>query len=344
MSLPGPFPATGVGSLPHADPGKALREVLARVPEIPYWPQLPRRSFLETMYAQFAAGLPGASFEGEKLYVEGGEVMMGEAEEFYERFLAGGAEGFSIPPERAACLAGLLAAGPRPFPAVKGQITGPVSFGLMVTDRAKRPLFYDPVGRDVLVKHLLRTAQWQAAALGKLSPEVILVVDEPFLASVGSAVLALSRADVVASLDEIFEGLPGVHCGIHCCANTDWELVLATKVRYLSFDAYSHADSLLLFASDVGTFLARGGKLALGIVPTDPAAIARETVASLADRTEALLDGFVSRGVPRDALVRACLLTPACGLGTLSEEEAGAADALAADLSRLLRKRYGGPP
>ena len=52
---------------------------------------------------------------------------------------------------------------------MKGQVTGPVSFGLMVCDREKKPIFYDPVGRDVLVKYLLRAAQWQAASLSRLS-------------------------------------------------------------------------------------------------------------------------------------------------------------------------------
>ena len=116
-----PFLLIGVGSLPHTDQDKAVRLVLSGFPDIPYWPQLPRRTNLENMYIQFAAGL---------------------------HFLLSEAEG--------------------PYPAVKGQITGPVSFGLMITDRRKKPAFYDPVGRDVLVKHLLRIAQWQFASLSRL--------------------------------------------------------------------------------------------------------------------------------------------------------------------------------
>ncbi len=58
MDLPGLFPPTGVGSLPHEDPERAVRAVLSGCPAIPYWPQLPRRTFLENMYIQFGAGLP----------------------------------------------------------------------------------------------------------------------------------------------------------------------------------------------------------------------------------------------------------------------------------------------
>jgi len=341
-ALPGLFPCTGVGSLPHLDPRRAVSEVLLRFPEIPYWPQLPRRTPLEHMYPQFAASLPGAAMSGDKLRMESGDALLGGAEAFYQGFLSGDLSPFAIPPERAAGLHAFLeaAAGLRAW--VKGQVTGPISFGLMVCDREKKPVFYDPVGRDVLVKYLLRVAQWQAERLSRLAPNVILVLDEPYLASVGSAILSLPREEVVAALDEIFEGLPGALCGIHCCANTDWGLVLSSRVRYLSFDAYEYSDSLLLYAEDVAAFLERGGKIAFGIVPTAAEAIASETPESLAIRLEAILDRFAARGIARDRVVPAAVLTPACGLGTLPEDVAEAALALTGSLSALLRARYGG--
>lgn len=341
-ALPGPFFPTGVGSLPHIDPDRAVGLVLSRFPDVPFWPQLPRRTFLENMYVQYAAGLPASGIECGKLTVEGGERMMAEAEGFYETYLAEDASPFAIPPERAAGLDRLLAAGGGPFRAVKGQVTGPVSFGLMVTDRGRKPLFYDPVGRDVLVKHLLRVAQWQVGRLKRLSPNVILVLDEPYLASVGSAILSLSRDEVVSALDEIFDGLPDALCGVHCCANTDWGLVLSTHARYLSFDAYGYADSLLLYPAEVKAFLSRGGKIAFGIVPTSAEALAGETPGSLADRMDDLLAKLEGKGVPRPEAIRAAFVTPACGLGTLSEEDAERALALTAELSAELRRRHGG--
>ncbi|NJD61263.1 MAG: methionine synthase [Deltaproteobacteria bacterium] len=341
VDLP-PFPATGVGSLPHTDPAKAVRLVLSCFHDVPCWPQLPRRAFLESMYVQYAAGLPGASIEGERLYVEGGEEAQGDTEIFYERFLSGDAASFAIPAERAAGLYALLSSAEGAYPAVKGQVTGPVSFGLTVSDRKKKPIFYDPVVRDVLVKHLLRVAQWQVSVLSRLSRTVILVLDEPYLASVGSAIVSLDREEVIGCLNEIFDGLPGVLCGVHCCANTDWGLVLSSRAGYLSFDAYGYVDSLLLYPEEVGAFLHRGGKLAFGIVPTSAEGILRETPETLAARMDSILGKFESRGIARDAVIRSAFLTPACGLGTLQEEEAEGAARLARDLSRLLRHRYGG--
>ncbi len=219
-ALPGPFPCTGVGSLPHLDPRAAVAEVLSRFREIPYWPQLPRRTPLEHMYPQYAAALPGASVAGDRLTMKSGEELLPDAEAFYAAFLGGDLPSFAIPADRASGLHALLDSAAGPFPAVKGQVTGPVSFGLMVCDREKKPVFYDPVGRDVLVKYLLRVAQWQVSQLRRLSGTVILALDEPYLASVGSAIVSLQREEVIAALDEIFEGLPGVLFAASTAART----------------------------------------------------------------------------------------------------------------------------
>lgn len=334
------FPATGVGSLPYSDPRAAVRLVLDHFLDVPYWPQLPRRTFLENMYTQFAAGLPGAEIQDEKLVVEDSETQPEAVEAFYERFITEDLAPFALPAGRAAALPELLSAATGPYPAVKGQVTGPVSFGLMITNRAKKPLFYNPIGRDILVKHLLRVAQWQVAQLKQLASTVILVLDEPYLASVGSAILSLSPTEVVGCLDEIFAGLPDALPGIHCCANTDWGLVLSSQVRYLSFDAYGYADALLLYPEPVRAFLDRDGRLAFGIVPTAAEDLARETAESLAARMEGIFDQFERRGIPRAQVVRAAFLTPACGLGTLSEAEATRAIRLTNELAGLLRCRY----
>jgi len=35
--------------------------------DIPAWPQLPKRTFLENMYAQYSEGFPGIVIKGEKI-------------------------------------------------------------------------------------------------------------------------------------------------------------------------------------------------------------------------------------------------------------------------------------
>jgi methionine synthase II (cobalamin-independent) len=80
------------------------------------------------------------------------------------------------------------------------------------------------------------------------------------------------------------------------------------------------------------------------VIPTAREAIAAETPESLANRMEGILDRCASRGISRDAAVRASVITPACGLGTLPEETAERALRLTMELSGLLRTRYGVTP
>jgi len=92
----------------------------------------------------------------------------------------------------------------------------------------------------------------------------------------------------------------------------------------------------------VSRFLARGGRIAFGVVPTAREAIGSETPGSLASRMEGILDRLASRGIPREVVVPSSVITPACGLGTLPEDAAERALRLTEELSALLRKRYGG--
>jgi hypothetical protein len=54
MEFKDPFIATGIGSFPHQDEKEVFRLVFEDFSEIPFWPQLPKRSFLEGMVVQYA--------------------------------------------------------------------------------------------------------------------------------------------------------------------------------------------------------------------------------------------------------------------------------------------------
>jgi hypothetical protein len=45
--------------------------------------------------------------------------------------------------------------------AVKGQVTGPITFCTGVKDQDDRAIFYDDTLRDAAVKHLALNARWQ---------------------------------------------------------------------------------------------------------------------------------------------------------------------------------------
>src|SRR5450756_1879290 len=129
---------------------------------------------------------------------------------------------------------------------LKGHVTGPISFGLTVTDQDLRSSLYNDLLADTIVKNMALNARWQIRQLRSVRDNVIMFVDEPYLAAFGSAFISLSREQVIALLDEVFEAihLEGALAGVHCCANTDWSVLLATQVDILNLDAYGYLENL----------------------------------------------------------------------------------------------------
>lgn len=334
---------TMVGSLPLQDPRAACNLVLEHLRAIPAWPQLPRRSFRENMYAQYGERFPGlvVDMEREKVWVDR-ERAGEELEALYLAYLEDQVDEWGIGPEYAAGLHAFLGRKEalEGAVAVKGQITGPISMGLQVTDAALRPILYDEILADALAKHLRLKAAWMERQLRRLHPQVILFVDEPYLSTFGSAFISLSREQVIALIGEVFAGIGGLK-GIHCCGNTDWSVVLETRPDILNLDAYNYAQSLSLYPEAVHAFLHRGGIIAWGIVPQDETAIRNATVEELLERLEASWGLLEAKGISRDDLLAACLITPSCGLGAVSPEAAARALELTAAVSERLRERYG---
>lgn len=334
---------TGLGSTPHTDSGTAVDFILETFPDVPFWPQLPRRAFRENMYAQFSEYLPGARVEEkeEHIWIELSGDWLDQAEAFYASFLEEDPTRFATSPDYAAGLYELLRRGPlEGIWAIKGQVTGPISFGLQVTDQDLRPSLYNDMMHDVIVKNVLRHAQWQEAQLRALYPRTILSVDEPFLSMLGSSYASLSREEVTEALEEIFSGLQGWTC-THCCANTDWSTLLKTSVDILSFDAYEYAEHLALYPDELRGFLARGGMLAWGVIPNTGEAAETITLDGAWEVLERALLRFEHKGFDRRELLPRSFITPACGTGALPIPVAERVMQLASELSDRVREEYG---
>ncbi len=331
---------TMIGSLPHTDPDKAAALVARFLPDIPAWPQLPRRSFREGMVAQFSEGFPGIVAGEEKVFVDTARDLDGPLEKLYAAYLANDATAYGISADYAAGLHRFLGLDNLSPQAIKGQVTGPVTWGLAVSDESGKAIIYDEMLSDAAVKLLRLKAVWQEKALGRISKRSIMFLDEPAMASYGSSYVPLSRERVISLIDEVLGGISGLR-GIHCCGNTDWPVLLETGMDIISFDSYDYAQSLTLYPDEIRDFIIRGGAIAWGIVPTDEKRLAQETAASLKDRLEEAMAPFTRHGIPFDRLARQGLLTPSCGLGNLASDDAAAhALELLAELSKKMRKRY----
>lgn len=331
---------TVIGSMPHTDPSLACSVVNRYLKDIPAWPQLPLRSFPENMYVQFSHGFPGVVVTEDRIYVDRSRDLNKPLEELYAAYLDNDVDKYPISPDYAAGLHRFLGLADLSPLAVKGQITGPVTWGATVTDGDKRSIIWDDTLGDAAAKMLRLKAGWQEKALSQLSPNTIIFVDEPYLEAYGSSsFITLSKEKVISLLEEVLGGIKGLK-GVHCCGNTDWSVLLETSIDILSFDAYNYAQSLSLYPAEIKKFLDRQGTIAWGIVPNDEAPLARESAAGLQDRLEAAMAPFTRNNIRFRQLIVQGMLTPSCGLASLTEEAAARALELLGELSVRIRKRY----
>jgi methionine synthase II (cobalamin-independent) len=338
MPFLGQCRATGIGSLPHAGVEEALDAVFTYCPDLPHWPQLPKRSRAEGMTEQAAAGLPGLVVTDDgRLRLEQDEVFFLGVDRLLAAYEAGDAEAAEMAPESAAAFEPFLkAVAKRDVPEAKGQIAGPVTVGMAILGEDGNPILYNDVLRDVLVKFLHLRVRWQAERLREAGARPVVFVDEPFLASFGTPFFGWSAEQVAEVLEAVAAGAETV--GSHCCANTDWAIFLkCPRLAIVSFDAFAFAENFLVYRDDLAAFLARGGNLAWGIVPTDPEALAGQTVDGLRERLLSLVAKVEALGFRREQVLAQSLITPACGLGTRDPATAQRALELTRDLAAALR-------
>ena len=321
---------TAVGSLPYTDADKAVAKMLDAFPNLPAWPQLPNRSFLENMYVQYSQGLPClvVDREMEKIYFDTERDVMAEMETFYMKVIEKDLDYFAVSEEYAAGLFRFLDAlatdesRRSEIKCLKGQVVGPISFALTVTDQNKKAILYHDELMDAVVKSIAMKAAWQVRELKKIFPEVMVWLDEPYLVSFGSAYVNLSEKQVLSFIGEVVESIheAGAMAGIHCCGNTDWSLLMKTELDIINFDAYEYFTGMTLYPEELKNFFEKGRILAVGLVPTSEK-IMDETVETLTAQLQERLNTLSKKtGMPADEIWKHCLFTPSCGTGSLSEE------------------------
>ena len=345
------FTATGIGALPHDDPGQAVDDVLQRLTEMPYWPQLPGLSPLEDMNLQYAralAPLVAPNPERREATAFGGldreEALAG----VYGGHRAGPPESFGLQDAEAAGFAPFMqavqAAQADAFPWVKGHVTGPLTLAASVMGPDGKALLYDDEAAQALAQGLGAAAAAQAHQLAPLGRRIMIFLDEPFLSGYGSAFTPVNRETVVgllsAAMAEVRQRCPEPPViGVHCCGNTDWSLLVESGADVLNLDSAGYGEHLLLYPQPVKELLERGGAVAWGAAPTSEYK-GDETAEGLWADLKSLLVQLEAKGVDREMLASQALVTPACGMGSLSKEQAVAILDLTAGISRLARAEF----
>jgi hypothetical protein len=339
-----------IGSLPLSDHEEAVRLILHYTPDIPIWPQLPAHRE-EGMLLQFLPGFPGKTEADGKVFIDTASAgFNAELLAFYEEYIMvteGEAEletsRFALTQETAKGFFTFLQQtdlSPVPVTALKGQITGPITFCMAIADETGRAIFYNNQLKDAAIKMLALKARWQIRKMAEKHQRTLMFFDEPGLAGFGSsAFITITAEEIKASLDEVFTAVHAEHglTGVHVCANTEWPVVFDTKVDVVSCDTYSYFEKLLLYPEHLLRFFNKGGILASGIIPTIPEYLDIENAETLTSRWIKQKAQLQEIGVPEDRIFAQTLITPSCGTGSINIDYAKRVLELTQNVSKKIR-------
>ena len=308
MAITGRCKTTAMGIMPHTDVDKAIDLALGL--DIPFWPQLPRVSFYEDMYAQTSENLPGISVDA------GEERVTFDTGRFEEDIVAyseksGEPNTFALGQDYSAVYHRFLGKDLEGYDAIRGQLTGPVSFGFKIVDENARPIIYSDETRSILFDFIQRKANVQYRELREKNDNAFVWVDEPGLGWVFSSLSGYNDVQAKTDYLDFLDGIEGPRA-LHLCANVNLPYLLQLGIDILSFDAYQIQAMPREYADATATFLSSGGIICWGIVPTDSTGLGRETPETLST----LLTGYwevVSKnsGVPPRQIAEQSMLAPA---------------------------------
>jgi len=314
---------TGIGSFPFTDIDEALDLIFSTCPEVPFWPQLPKRSPVENMYTTFLEGVPSIVIDTEKNTAVMDTESVEGIERFYEDFASDNVDALKLTEAVAPGFFRFLERLDElkdTIRYVKCQLTGPFSMGLGLKDEHDKPIIYNSAFYDIIKKALHMKATWMIKTIKTVCPgkEIIIFFDEPYMVSFGSAYIAVSKEEAISAFNEVLGGLDARR-GVHVCGNSDWSVLFNADIDIVNYDAFNYLDTIFYFKEDLTRFLNRGGWIAPGIVPSSEQIL--ET--SLTDILK-LRSAFKEKmsTIREEAGLWDHLFTTSCGLGSLSTDEA----------------------
>ncbi|MDY6917153.1 MAG: hypothetical protein SVP26_04290 [Chloroflexota bacterium] len=352
MALEGQCRTTAMAIMPHTDVEEALRLVSSL--DVPFWPQLPRIGFHEDMYAQASVGFPGVSadMENEKVVFDSARFYE-ELTDFAEKMDRD--ETYELSGDYSTVYRRFLEADLSGYHAIHGQVTGAVSLGFNVLDEERKPIIYNDEVRALLFDFIQKKVNVQYRQLRQRNRNAFVWVDEPGLGFVFSGLSGYNDMQAKRDYASFVQGLEGPR-GLHLCPNVNLPYLLGLGVDLLSFDGYQMESMPVAYASAVADFLRDGRRvISWGIVPTESAALSRETPQSLAERLAGYWEvvaqrtDVCGRRIAEQALIapaRCCVRdmeaeVKACQPGAIEEESVARAFGILAEVSGILRDRYG---
>ncbi|MCB2226450.1 MAG: hypothetical protein KQH53_07200 [Desulfarculaceae bacterium] len=336
MPIPGNLLTTAMAVMPHKDVDRALELALSL--DVPFWPQLPHVSYYEDMYVQASEHFPGIVLDMDK------QTLAFSMDKFLAEFEETMAhmdqpEYFDITGPYSAVYHRFLELDLAERPAIRGQLEGPISFGLNVKDQDDRPILFDDTVRPFMLEFMAHRVNTQLARLKEVNPNAFMFIDEPGLQFIFSGLSGYSDVQAATDMAAFFEAIERPR-GVHLCGNVDWDFLLKLDIDVLSLDVYSNGEVFTSYAGAIKKFLERGGTLVWGITPTNIEPFSAESLDSLYNMLLDLWSFLERRGLDRELILAQGLLSPATCC--LVNPDGGATVEKAFELIKKLSERLRG--
>lgn len=336
--IPGNLLTTAMAVMPHKDPLRALEVALSL--DIPFWPQLPNLNYYEDMYVQASEHFPGIVLDMENRHLS---FSMDKFIEEYEQTLIHYEEPeyFDISDEYSSVYNRFMALDLKDRPAIRGQLEGPISFGLNVLDQDDRPILFDDNIRPVMLEIMAKRVNVQLSRLKEMNEKAFMFIDEPGLQFLFSGMSGYDNVSARKDLENFFSMIERPR-GIHLCGNPDWDFLLNLDLDILSLDVFTNGEIFTSYAPAIKDFLSRGGVIAWGVVPTSSEPFSENSLETLTQIFLDLFERLEKKGLEKEYLLSRSLLSPAtcCLINQDGDETVEAAFALTAGLSHRLKEIY----
>jgi len=343
---------TAMGIMPHKDVDKALD--LALHLDIPFWPQLPHVSLYEDMYVQSSQNFPGIEINFEKGRLSFHTAKFQESLEDYFTKMDQ-TETYALTPEYSVVFRKFLSKNLERYRAIRGQITGPVSFGFKVLDENLKPIIYNDEVKSILFDFMQKKVNLQYQELKAKNQNAFVWVDEPGLGYVFSGLSGYNDQQAKEDYYQFIQGIEGPK-GMHLCAEVNLPYLLELGVEILSFDAFQIGFMPKQYTSSVAEFIKKGGVISWGIIPTELRTLETQTPEKLAtllssywevvsENTDLSLDRIAGQALIAPA--RCCLVEltieaeDRSKVANIEEKIVEKAFSFLPEMSQILKKRYG---
>ncbi|MCR6545472.1 hypothetical protein NVS47_08070 [Dehalobacterium formicoaceticum] len=307
IKLPGNCMTTAMGIMPHKEIEPAMKLALSL--DIPFWPQLPKFSYYEDMYVQVSENFPGIIVDEKNqritldmdgfmndlpLYLDESQDeayfhLTGKYSQTFDTFLAQDLTKYKM---------------------IRGQNIGPISFGLKIVDKDKKPIIYNDEVRGFLYEFIAQKVNAQYRQLKAKNENTFVWLDEPGLQILFGPFTGYSSDSAKKDFAEFLDGVEGPR-GVHLCGNPDWSfLISGLGLDILSMDAYSWGHVFTRYRDEVAAFLKEGGIISWGLVPTLTEELSQENIQKLAGKLEGFWDYLVSSGVDKELILDRSWIAP----------------------------------